>query len=137
MTDNTRKIRGIKFGGSRGSGEVLDKDDLTRLRSITGSLAWVVPQGRPADLAYRVSRLQSSIKGATVDTLADANRVIDLAHHHMHDVKLRFPPDFLSWDNLAVLTITDASFAGEDGHKSQQGRVHFVIDHEFATRTEH
>ena len=56
-----------------------------------------------------------------------------LAHHHMHDVKLRFPPGFLSWDNLAVLTITDASFAGEDGHKSQQGRVvHFVIDHDGA-----
>ena len=75
-----------------------------------------------------MSRLQSSVKGVTVDTLTDANRVVDLAHHHMHDVKPRFPPDFLDWDNLAILTITDASFAGEDGHKSQQGRVHFVVD---------
>ena len=80
VTDNTRKIRGIKFGGSRKSGEALDKDDLARLRSTTGSLAWVVRQGRP-NLAYRVSQVQSSIKGATVDTLADANRVPRTSSH--------------------------------------------------------
>ena len=131
VADNTRKIRGIKFGASRKGNEVLDKDDLTRLRSTTGSLAWVVRQGRP-DLAYRVSRLQSSVKGATVATLAEANRVVDLAHFHMNDVKLRFPPYHLNWDKLAIMTITDASFAGEADHKSQQGRVHFVIDHDEA-----
>ena len=40
-----------------------------RLRSVTGSLAWVSRQTRP-DLGYRVSRLQSSISGATVAIFA-------------------------------------------------------------------
>ena len=33
---------------------------------------------------------------------------------------------------IAIRTITDPSFAGEDGHKSQQGRVHFVVDYDEA-----
>ena len=47
----------------------------------------------------------------------------------MHDVKLRFPPNFLIWGSLAILTIPNASFAGEEGHRSQQGSLRFFIDH--------
>ena len=37
VTDTTQKIRSIKFGAPRRSGEILDEDDITRLRSTTGS----------------------------------------------------------------------------------------------------
>ena len=96
-------------------------------RSVTGSLAWIARQTRP-DLAYRVSRLQSSVKSATVATLCDANAVVQLAHKG-DQVKLRFPQGHLKWDEVGVITITDASFSNEKDYKSQQGRCHFLGDH--------
>ena len=97
--DNTRRIKPIKIAPGRSASEPLGKDDVTRLRSVTGSLAWVARQTRP-DLGYRVSRLQSSISGATVAILHDANAVVQL----------------------------DASFSNEKNYKSQQGRFHFLGD---------
>ena len=82
------------------------KEDITKLRSITGSLAWISRQTRP-DLGYRVSRLQSSVKDATVSTLADANAVVVLAHKG-HDVALCFPAAHLQWSEVGVITVTDA-----------------------------
>ena len=37
--------------------------------------SWLSRQARP-DILYKVSRLQSSIKGAKVSTLVDANKVL-------------------------------------------------------------
>ena len=78
----------------------------------TGSLPWVARQGRP-DLGYRVSRLQSSMKGATVGTLVDANRCVELAHRGFTKVRLRYPMNHLRWDEIATLKVTDASFSNE------------------------
>ena len=123
--DNTRKIHGADVGSRLGS-ERLQQGDITKLRSITGSLAWISRQTRP-DLGYRVSRLQSSIKDATVSTLADANAVVVLAHN-IHDVALCFPAAHLQWSEVGVITVTDASFSNEKNYKSQQGRTHFLGD---------
>ena len=124
--DNTRKIKPIPIDAGRSSGnEQVSGDDITRLRSVTGSLAWVARQTRP-DLAYRVSRLQSSIKNATVSTLCDANAVVQLAHKG-DQVRLRFPCGHLKWDEVGLITITDASFSNEQNYRSQQGRCHFLI----------
>ena len=123
--DNTRKIHGADVGSRLGS-ERLQQGDITKLRSITGSLAWISRQTRP-DLCYRVSRLQSSIKDATVSTLADANAVVVLAHKG-HDVALCFPAAHLQWSEVGVITVTDASFSNEKNYKSQQGRIHFLGD---------
>ena len=123
--DNTRKIHGADVGSRLGS-ERLQQGDITKLRSITGSLAWISRQTRP-DLGYRVSRLQSSIKDATVSTLADANAVVVLAHKG-HDVALCFPAAHLQWSEVGVITVTDASFSNEKNYKSQQGRIHFLGD---------
>ena len=76
--DNTRRIKPIKIAPGRSASEPLGKDDATRLRSVMGLLAWVTRQTRP-DLGYCVSRLQSSISGATVAVLHDANAVVQLA----------------------------------------------------------
>ena len=124
--DNTRKVKQVKFDERRPKSERLEKDDITRLRSVTGSLAWVSRQTRP-DLGYRVSRLQSSVKDATVGTLAEANATVTLAHKG-NDVKLRFPQKHLDWKNIGIITVTDASFSNEKDYKSQQGRMHFLGD---------
>ena len=92
--DNTRKIRPITLEAKRLGTERITGDDITRLRSVTGSLAWIARQTRP-DLAYRVSCLQPSIKNATVATLADANAVVQLAHKG-DQAKLRFPRGHLN-----------------------------------------
>ena len=46
----------------------------------------------------------------------------------MNDVRLTFPNGWIKWVKVGVLTVTDASFSGEAGFKSQQGRVHFLAD---------
>ena len=94
--DNTRKIKPISFDAKRSGTERITGDGITRLRSVTGSLAWIARQTRP-DLAYRVSRLQSSIKNASIATLADANAVVQVTHKR-DQVKLRFPRGHLKWD---------------------------------------
>ena len=124
--DNTRRIKPIKIATGRPLSEPLGKDDITRLRSVTGSLAWVTRQTRP-DLGYRVSRLQSSISGATVATLADANAVVHLAQQGIEN-KLIFPGTHLKWMEIGIITVTDASFSNEKNFKSQQGRFHFLGD---------
>ena len=94
---------------------------------MIGSLSWVARQGRP-DIQYLVSRLQTSVKGATVETLKEANRVVTIAQSTMSEVKLVFPARWIDWDHIGVLTFSDASFCNEAGYKSQQGRVHFIAD---------
>ena len=125
VADNTRRIPKIKIQEGRRLNEKLKDEDITRLRSAIGSLSWITRQGRP-DLAYRVSRLQTSDKHATVGTLHEANKVIDLAHKDMTSAKYRFPARHLNWEDIGVITVTDASFSNEPGFRSQQGRVHFI-----------
>ena len=118
--DNTRRIKPIKIAPGRSASEPLDKDDVTRLRSVTGSLAWLTRQTRP-DLGYRVSRLQSSISGATVAVLVDANAVVQLAQQGIEN-KLVFPGGHLTWGEVGIITEADASFSNEKNYRSQQGR---------------
>ena len=127
VADNTRKIRKIKIKEGRKATDPLKHDDLTQLRSVIGSLSWVARQGRP-DIQYLVSRLQTSVKGATVETLKEANRVVTIAQSTMNEVKLVFPARWIDWGHIGVLTFSDASFCNEAGYKSQQGRVHFIAD---------
>ena len=43
------------------------------------------------------------------------------------DLKLRYKSGPLNFQELGVLTATDASFAGEPNGRSQQGRIHFSV----------
>ena len=128
--DNTRTIKKVKVGNSQKLSDKLSPDQITKLRSVVGSLAWVARQGRP-DLAYRVSYLQTAINGATVGLLHECNKVVDLAHKQLEDVVFQFPRDHLKttdWRNAGIITVTDASFCNEKGFKSQQGRAHLLAN---------
>ena len=82
-----------------------------QLRVVVGSLSWIARQARP-DILFRVSKLQSSIKGATVSTLKQANKVLELALNGK-DLKLRYKNEPFNFQELGVLTASDASFAGQ------------------------
>ena len=125
VTDNTNKIRYIEINKERQPSELLNKGEERQLRSVVGSLSWIARQARP-DILYRVSKLQSSIKGATVATLHEANKVLELALKGK-DLKLRYLNGPFQFEKLGVLTASDASFAGETGNRSQQGRIHFLV----------
>ena len=123
--DNTRRIRPIRISDGRPNGEDATKNDLTQLRSVVGSLSWVARQGRP-DLLYVVSRLQSEVKGATVQTLRDANKAVQMAQAGRDELYVNFPLKLMEWKDVRVLSVSDASFANEPGSKSQQGRCQFL-----------
>ena len=52
--------------------------------------------------------------------------MLELALTGMH-LKLRYKNGPFNFQELGVLTASDASFAGEPGSKSQQGRIHFLV----------
>ena len=116
VADNTRKTTYVEIASHRNPADPVTKGEEKQLRS---------GQARP-DILYRVSKLQSSIKGATVSTLKEANKVLELALNGM-DLKLRYKNGPFNFQELGVLTASDASFAGEPNSRSQQGRIHFLV----------
>ena len=125
VEDNTRKTTYVEIAFCRNPADRVSKGEEKQLRSVVGSLSWMAHQARP-DILYRVSKLQSSIKGATVSTLKEANKVLELALNGL-DLKLQYKNGPFNFQELGVLTASDASFAGEPGSKSQQGRIHFLV----------
>ena len=124
VADNTTRTTYIDIGKNRKVEDKITPGEEKQLRSVVGSLSWLSRQARP-DLLYRVSRLQSSVKGASVAILQDANKVLKLAIANK-DWRLRYRFKNLDFMKLGVLTASDASFAGERDLKSQQGRIHFL-----------
>ena len=125
VEDNTRKTTYVETAKHRNLGDSVTKGEGKQLRSVVGSLSWIARQARP-DILYRVSKLQPSIKGATVLTLKEANKVLELALNGM-DLKLRYKNGPFNFQELGILTASDASFAGDPGSKSEQGRIHFLV----------
>ena len=128
VQENTKGLRPIRVDEGRRPSDTLTSGELTSLRSVVGSLAWIARYGRP-DLAYRVNDLQKNCnpKG-TVSALKEANKTVELALQNV-DFKFTFPANHLDWTkDLAVVTFSDASFAGEAGYKSQQGRLHYLVN---------
>ena len=136
VQENTRSLKTVTIGHGRKGTDLLTSEELTSLRSVVGSVAWIARYARP-DLAYKVNELQRACnpKG-TVQSLKDANRVVELALQ-LIDFKLTFRSQWLDWKDLVVVTFSDASFAGESGYKSQQGRIHYITDSHGMTTGNH
>ena len=82
------------------------------MRSVVGSLSWISREARP-DILYGVFRLQSSIKGAKVSALTDANKVLKMALD-TKDLKIRYRHSgSLDFMKLGVLTASEASLPGK------------------------
>eukprot|EP00971_Amphidinium_carterae_P352490 6492618-Amphidinium_carterae.1 len=109
--ETTEKIRAIGIEKGRKLTDALNEGELTQLRGVAGSLAWIVRQCRP-DLAYRTSKIQTSVSGATVADLREANKVVQYAQQ-TSDTGLTFRSGVLDWDDMVSGVITDASHANE------------------------
>ena len=110
VEENTRKTTYIEI--AKNKNPVIMGED-KQLRSVVGRLSWIARQARP-DILYRVSPLQSSIKGATISTLKEANNVLELAINRMDLLRYKSRPF-----NLQEF--------GELKSKSQQGWIHFLV----------
>ena len=90
------------------------------LASSASSLRWRLLSG--------VNDLQKSCnpKG-TVSALKEANKTVELTLQNV-DFKFTLPANHVDWTkDLAVVTFSDASFAGGTGYKSQQGRFCIIL----------
>ena len=125
VSDNTRRTTYIDIAKGRQSSDPITQGEERQLRSVVGSLSWIARQGRP-DILYKVSYLQSKVKGATVAILKEANKCLEIALAGK-DFCIRYKNGPFDFMDLGVLTASDASFAGAPGLRSQQGRIHFLV----------
>ena len=127
--DNTEKIRPIKIPDKRKLTSECTPTEVTQVRSVTAALAWVGRQTRP-DLCYRVSRMQTMIKQATIKEMKECNKILEYALQTSGQ-GIYFSSSGFTWDDMVVCSIGDASFGNdkvlvkdefEDG-RSQQGYI--------------
>ena len=78
VSDNTTQTTYIDIQKNRKASDPITSGEERQLRSVVGSLSWLSRQCRP-NILYRVSRPQSSIKGAKVATRTEANKVLKVA----------------------------------------------------------
>ena len=91
------------------------------LRSKIGQILWVARQSRP-DVMFDASNLASSIKGATVQTIHEANRIVS----KLKSKKVILNFQYLGRDSaLKMVTFSDASFGNLSDGGTQGG--HFIV----------
>ena len=123
--DTTEKIEPVRYDPKGRKQTDLARDhEITQLRSVVGSLAWVARQCRP-QLSYGVNKLQSVCGTATLDDLRFANKLLQEAVESSDD-GLFFKSGLFTWNKMEMLTITDASFGNESNFRSQKGRMTFL-----------
>ena len=125
-SDTTMKLVGL--GTITGD----DDDDATSTEksefgSIVGSLAWISRVCR-LDLLANTSKLQQMKKRVTKKSLRECNKVVKYAREHA-DRGLTFKSGVIDWNNMVIISITDASWAEEvdpdtgEPHRSLGGRL--------------
>jgi hypothetical protein len=110
---NTEKILPISFDrGTRGLNDKATSGEIAQARSVIGSLAWISRQTRP-DLCYQCSRLQSTVSAAMVKHLMQCNKVLQEAQA-TSEVGLYFKAGVMDFETSILISISDASWAGEE-----------------------
>jgi hypothetical protein len=107
--------------------DILSDEETTAHRSALMKLAWPVRHVLP-QLSYSVSFLASKVTEATVSDMKHLNSIVKEAKSAdaQGQALIRFTP--LDLDNLLVVTPFDASFAKEEGMKSQSGFMSLLTD---------
>ena len=117
-------------------GEAATASEISQLRSVLGSVAWLSRVCRP-DLAFAVNQLQAVQQKAKVNDLLMANKLLSKALA-TKDYGVFFPAGIFDFEKAVLVSINDASHAasfeglpcGETaGHRSQSGRL-LVLTHE-------
>ena len=133
--DNTEKTLPINYTlGDRSMSSKATPGEVSQLRSVVGSLAWISRQCRP-DKTYICSKLQSIANVAEVKHLEVANRTLR-EMCATSATGLFFKAGAFNFDEAILITITDASWANdvkivdakEFPRRSQFGRIHLLAD---------
>ena len=98
----------------------LNVDEQREYRGVCGQLNWVASQTRP-DLSFDVCRLSTSLNGATVDELIQANKAVRKCKQR--SVSIKFPR---LEKPLHLEAFCDASYANLKGGSSQGGMIIFL-----------
>ena len=91
-------------------------DEVTALRGLIGSLAWVGKESRP-DICGRVALLQQCFPDPLVKDMLDANKV---ARELLDDAQLGVLVQPIPLERLRVGVVTDASWANAGGTYSEE-----------------
>ncbi|CAE7230232.1 RE1, partial [Symbiodinium sp. CCMP2456] len=102
----------------------ISEAERSKLRGLVGSLQYAVTHTRP-DMAAKLGEIQSSIPGATVQTLLSANKVLREAQEQ-HQVHIAYLP--IAVDRLTFVSFGDASFASSKSLSSHQGALLCATD---------
>ena len=100
----------------------LGKDELKKLRMLTGQMNWIATQTQP-DLLFSC-KLASSLKNATLNDMIKANKV--MRNFRNKDIKVRTSK--LEYGNFKFISYSDASHANLTDGGSQDGHVIFLTD---------
>jgi hypothetical protein len=132
--DNAENIEPINYAAKgRKQTDPATASDISKLRSVVRSLAWVARQCRP-DLVHGVSKLQSVAAKACLSDLALANKLFRLRGQLQEGEFL--PDGAIRWADAHLISVTDASHAQEEfefgdhlePYRSQKGRMCFLSD---------
>ena len=104
--------------------------EISQLRSVVGSLAWLGRVCRP-DLSFAINQLQSVQGKARVQDLLQANKLLNHASK-TRDKGIFYPAKPFSFEDAILVSVNDASHAASyeqvhvgqiAGHRSQSGRL--------------
>ena len=120
----------LSTGRKRDRGAPATPEEQSQLRSVLGSLNWIVRVCRP-DLGYDTNRLQTCVQKPVIQDLIDANTLLRRAQA-TKDQKLVYGWKKFDFDKMEIISITDASHAADYdlsasglkmGYRSQSGRI--------------
>ena len=103
--EKTRPVM-MSAGRKRDRAAPATPEEQAQLRSVLGSLNWIVRVCRP-DLAYDTNRLQTCVQKPVVQDLIDANSLLRRAQMTKGQ-KLVYGWNQFDFDKLEIISITDA-----------------------------
>ena len=140
--DSTETINPVKYSqNGRKMTANATEAEIGQMRSVVGSLGWIARQCRPG-LSYMVSKLQGAVSKATVQDLKETNSALTMAKDYS-DMGITFRSDAVSWTDMIVVTVTDASFAQETDvepsgrvkpHRSQKAFAVLLVHPDIVTK---
>ena len=86
-SENCKTVKPIEIDKNRKLTDEAIEKELTSFRSVVGSLAWVARYDRPAQRACSAKAREGS------------------------DLQITFKSDWIDWEDLAIVTFSNASFA--------------------------